>query len=101
MSPGEAARYARQILLVGVGESGQERVLAARAPVGGPGLAHEIATRYAGRAGFAKVIAGPIPSEDDAEIVRHEAPRRVFEGSRAALAVFRATVSGEEAPGRP
>lgn len=95
MRPDQAARYARQILLSGVGPEGQERVLAARASVAGEGLEHEIASRYARRAGFGEVTAGPIVIDEPS--LGHEAPRRVLAGSRAALRAFRAAaLAGSE-----
>ena len=86
------ARFARQILLGGVGRAGQARVLLASAHVGGDGFAHRVAERYALRAGFAAVLPGAIDCEALAPraVVTTEAARAVLAGSRAALAAFRA-----------
>jgi adenylyltransferase/sulfurtransferase len=96
LSPEHKARYARQILLAEIGPLGQERLLAARAAVAPPGgpstpLAHEIATRYAERAGFGSVVPGSIDHETLApdEAVRHPAAKAVLAGSRAVLAAMR------------
>lgn len=85
------ALYARQVLLTEVGREGQERVLDAAAAVAGSGLAHRVAERYAERAGFASLVAGPIDRESLAPsaIVSTAAARDVLAGARAALAEFR------------
>jgi hypothetical protein len=87
MRPDQAARYGRQILLEGVGERGQDRVLAAVAAVGGEGLGHRVASLYAQRAGFSAIVPGPLPG-DPPELMGHTAPAHVLAGSRAALAAF-------------
>ena len=89
--PAEAnARYARQILLAEVGRQGQAKVLAATACVGGQGLAHRVAVRYALRAGFAAVLPGEIATEAlaPAAIVKYGASREVLAGARVALRAF-------------
>jgi hypothetical protein len=93
MTPEQIARYARQLMLREVGREGQERVLGATAAVAGPAgsLAHEVAARYARRAGFAAVAAGSIDREAlaPAGLVESEAAREVLAGSRLALAALR------------
>lgn len=86
------ARYARQILLVEIGASGQARIGAAIAAVRSPGLAGEVAALYAERAGFAAVVAAPelapgaapIANEPPAGWVVTPAARAVLSGARAA-----------------
>lgn len=87
----DAARYLRQILLPEIGEAGQARIEAAAAPVGGGGLAHEVAARYALAAGFAAVTPSPIDVDalGPGAIVALRAPREVLAGSRAALRAIR------------
>jgi hypothetical protein len=89
------ARFGRQILLPGMGAEGQERLGRALAAVDGEGLEHEVARRYAERAG-ACVVEGPIDLEALAPVtlVNHPAARAVLAGSRAALAVMRAVARG-------
>ena len=94
MRPDEAARYARQILLEGVGVVGQERVLEATAAVGGEGLEHLVAIRYARRSGFARVTAGSVEVND--EVVRHPVAARFLAGSRAALVAFVSAAGGRD-----
>ncbi|MEQ9324897.1 MAG: hypothetical protein RIF41_37365 [Polyangiaceae bacterium] len=94
MRPADQGRYARQILLAGVGIAGQARVLSGTAAVTGEGLAHEVATLYATRAGFGELAAGEI-ALDAAAVVRHPAAAGVLAGSRAALAAFRRTAVTE------
>lgn len=97
MQAAEQARYGRQLLLSGVGEAGQRRVIAGVARVAGEGLRHEIAMRYATRAGFGTVAAGTIDVDDEAPVT-HAAAAAVLAGSRAALVAFRRTaVDGERA----
>ena len=88
-------RYLRQVILVDVGPSGQRRIAEARAAVGGEGLGHAIATRYAERAGFAEVTPGAIDSQDEDRVVATSAPAAVLAGSRAALRAILAAVRGE------
>ena len=87
----DPARYLRQVLLPEIGASGQLRLCAATARVGGEGLAHEVAARYALAAGFARVEAGPIDEAGLApiDVCTEDAPRAVLAGSRAALAELR------------
>ena len=93
MKAADQARYARQILLAGVGVAGQERVLGGVAAVAGDGLHHEVATRYASRAGFAAIAPGAIAVDEPS--VTHPATAAVLAGSRAALVAFRRAVEGE------
>ncbi|MFT3776160.1 MAG: hypothetical protein QM820_63260 [Minicystis sp.] len=84
-------RFLRQVLLPEIGEAGQRRLGASEAAVGGEGIAHEVAARYAEGAGFAAIVAGPVDVEALAPqaIVRTTAAREVLAGSRAALAEMR------------
>jgi hypothetical protein len=95
LTPEHAARFARQILLVELGLEGQERISAASAAVAGDGrLEHEVAGRYAERAGFAALAPGAIDLDALApsEIVRDASARAVLAGARAALAAMRVAV---------
>lgn len=87
----EMERFVRQVLLPEIGEAGQQRLCAAEAAVGGAGLAHEVAARYAEGAGFARVVAGAIDVEAlaPAAIVQADAARELLAGARAALAEMR------------
>ena len=85
----DRARYARHLTLAGIGEEGQEKLGRATASVPAAGLAGAVATRYAERAGFGRVEAGP-PGEGLApEFVTTQAAREVVEGSLAALEALR------------
>ena len=81
-------------MLPEIGESGQARIAGASAHVGGDGLAHEIAARYAEGAGFASVGEGAIDVDALAppSLVTSPAAREVLAGSRAALAQIRAAL---------
>lgn len=99
-------RFLRQMLLAEVGETGQARIAAAVAAVGapsnaGPTLAHDVASRYARGAGFARVEAGAVDVDALAPvaIVRVAAAREVLAGSRAALASMRAALGLADAVG--
>jgi hypothetical protein len=94
----EMERFVRQVLLPEIGEDGQRRLCAASAAVGGAGLAHEVATRYAEGAGFAAVVAGPVDEEAlaPAALVSTPAARAVLAGARAALAELRRAVAAPE-----
>jgi hypothetical protein len=87
-------RYVRQMMLPEIGEAGQRRIGAATAAVGGEGLAHEIAARYAQGAGFAAIAPGPVDVEASAPValVKDDAARAVLAGSRAALAEIRRAI---------
>lgn len=82
----EFARYVRQVLVADVGEAGQRRIQACEARVGGPTLAHEVATLYARGAGVRAVVPGEldVASLAPASCATLEA-REVLAGSRAAL----------------
>jgi len=88
------ARHLRQILLPEIGEGGQRAILAATARVASPGLAGEVAERYARGAGFGAVAAGVVDVEALApgSIVRDQHAREVLAGARAALAALRAAI---------
>jgi hypothetical protein len=93
-----AARFVRQILLPEIGEAGQRRIGAASAAVSGPGLAGEVAARYAEAAGFGAVVPGPIDLAALApEALCASAPaREVLAGARAALAAIHRAILPEE-----
>lgn len=93
-------RFARQIIVEGVGEEGQRRLAEATAPVAGSGLAHEIATSYASRAGVGSITAGPIDVALGSDFLELDAARAVVAGSRAALAVIRGAILGDAPPRR-
>jgi hypothetical protein len=87
--------YLRQVILVDVGVEGQRRIVEAAAPVGGEGLAHDVATRYAERAGFAEITPGSIDvGASDLAVVVSDAAAAVLVGSRAALRAILAAVKG-------
>jgi hypothetical protein len=82
----EFARYVRQVLVADVGEAGQRRIQACEARVGGPTLAHEVATLYARGAGVRAVLPGDL----DVAVLAPDScttpeAREVLAGSRAAL----------------
>ena len=91
-------RFVRQVLLPEIGEAGQRRLDAAAAAVGGAGLAHEVAARYAEGAGFGAVVAGAIDvaALAPADVVQNDAARELLAGSRAALAELRRAIGIEE-----
>jgi molybdopterin/thiamine biosynthesis adenylyltransferase len=93
----DLSRFVRQVLLPEIGEAGQARLGEAEAAVGGAGLAHEVAARYAEGAGFGAVVAGPIDVDALAPpaIVRTDAAREALAGARAALAEIRRAVGME------
>lgn len=97
--PEDFARYGRQILLAEIGVEGQRRLKHARAFVGGDGLAHRVAVRYAERAGFSGIEKGSVSIEALAPfpIVSFAAAREVVAGARAALEALRAAAIGEVA----
>jgi hypothetical protein len=86
-------RYARQILVAEVGETGQERLAQATVALSGAGLAHRIACAYAERAGVGKIVSGPLDETALApSFVMNPANRAVVAGARAALAAMRAVL---------
>jgi adenylyltransferase/sulfurtransferase len=93
-------RFVRQLLLPEIGASGQARLAAREAAVGGDGLAHEVASRYATGAGFGGVAAGPIDVGDlaPADLVESAAAREVLAGARAALRAMRIAVAMGPSP---
>jgi molybdopterin/thiamine biosynthesis adenylyltransferase len=86
--------YLRQILLAEIGEPGQRAILAGRAEVDGPGLAHEVARRYAHAAGFGQVVEAETPIDARLEPVDvvDPAARAVLAGARTALRAILATI---------
>jgi hypothetical protein len=91
-------RFVRQMLLAEIGESGQARFEGAVAHVAGQGLAHEIATAYATRAGLGTILPGAIDEAAWApSFLESSAARALVAGSRAALASMRAAL-GRDAP---
>lgn len=100
---GDPARYIRQVLVPEIGASGQERIEASVAAVGGrASLSHEVAELYARGAGFRAIEPGFIDVSGLAPLgeVRSLAAREVLAGSRAALAAIREAV-GVGARGAP
>jgi hypothetical protein len=102
---GDPARYIRQILVPEIGASGQERIEASVAAVGGrASLSNEVAELYARGAGFRAIEPGVIDVSGLAPLgeVRSLAAREVLAGSRAALAAIREAVGmGASGPLRP
>lgn len=98
-----SARFVRQVLLPEIGEAGQRRLGSASAAVGGEGLAHEVATRYALGAGFAEIVPGALDVDAlaPAAIVSDPSARQVLAGARAALAEMRSVTTGGNPPARP
>jgi hypothetical protein len=95
-------RYARQIIVAGVGEDGQRRLFEAEAPVAGRGLSHEVATSYATRAGVSRIVPGAIDPALAPPFLELAATRDVVAGSRAALAALRGAIDASSAgPERP
>jgi hypothetical protein len=94
-----SARFVRQVLLPEIGIEGQARIGRATAAVSGASAAHEVASLYAGGAGFGALATGPIDLDALAPraIVATPAAREVLAGSRAALAAIRAAVRSGEA----
>lgn len=91
------ARYLRQVLVSEVGEAGQRRIQASTARVGGPSLAHEVASLYARGAGAGSIVAGDIDVAALApEAITTPAAREVLSGSRAALRELLAAVRSDE-----
>src|SRR5262249_20476148 len=91
-------RFARQMIVEGVGEEGQRRLAEVTARVAGSGLAHEIATSYASRAGVGTIEPGTIDPALGSAFLELEAARAVVAGSRAALAVIRGAILGGAVP---
>ena len=88
------ARFARQILLIGVGEEGQRRIERSVARVPSRGLAGEVAGAYASRAGFRGVVDGP--GETAPAFVRAPAARDVIGGSLAVLREILAAIDTDD-----
>ena len=86
-----SARFLRQVLLPEIGEAGQRRLGEASAAVAGPGLAQQVAARYAEGAGFGSVAPGAIDVDALAPstIVKNPHAREVLAGARAALREMR------------
>ncbi|MEZ4269803.1 MAG: hypothetical protein R3F39_25880 [Myxococcota bacterium] len=59
LEPTQVARYARHLLLAGVGRAGQERLLAAGVRLLGEGLAAEEAATYLAAAGVGRLVLTP------------------------------------------
>jgi hypothetical protein len=98
MTPADRARYARQLMLPSFYHGGQSRLCESVAAVDGDGLAHDVARRYAERAGFARTDPGAIDLATAAPdtLVANDAARQVLAGSRAALAEIRRVVLAQE-----
>lgn len=59
LEPSQVARYARHLLLAGVGRAGQERLLGAAVRLAGAGLAAEEAATYLAAAGVGRLVLDP------------------------------------------
>jgi hypothetical protein len=94
----DSLRYARQMLLVEIGENGQRLLEAATADLGGVGLDHEVAEAYARRAGIGSVAQGTIEGALAPSFLENPAARAVVAGSRAALSAVRAALAPQEVP---
>ena len=96
-----SARFLRQELLPEIGERGQRRLSASSAAVGGAGLSHEVAARYALGAGFGDVTPGPLDLDAlaPAALVKSGPAREVLAGARAALAAMRRALDEGEGRG--
>lgn len=81
------------MILAEIGEGGQSRLAMTDAEVGGQGLAHEVAERYAIRGGMRSVVPGPIGENADLRFLKYDAPRAVVLGARAALRAITATIT--------
>jgi len=90
----DGERYLRQILLPEIGPAGQTLIQRGAAAVAGPGLAGEVAIRYARTAGFGVVIEGTVDLDALAptSVCSFDASRAVVAGARAALAEIRAAL---------
>lgn len=86
---GVSDRYVRQLLLAGWGPEGQARVEQADVRTGGSSFAHDIASRYAKRAGARAIV------EAEMEL-RVDAAEEVTAGARLALRELRRAM---DAPG--
>ena len=91
--------YLRQILVTEIGLEGQTRLAQGTAAVGGAGLAHEVATRYALGAGMARVVEGAIDLGAAApDFLVDPATRAVAAGARAALRAMRLALETKAVP---
>jgi len=85
--------YARQMILVEIGENGQRLLEAASADLGGVGLDHEVATAYAARAGIGNIGPGAIDGALAPSFLENSATRAMVAGSRAALSAMRTALA--------
>ena len=102
LSDEQRRRFSRQILLAEVGEAGQLAILAGSAAVAGQGpradwaLRHQLASEYAGRAGFSQLppaVEQPLEALAPAHLISQRGPAEVLAASRLALAAMVAAVS--------
>jgi hypothetical protein len=70
LDPSQVARYARHLLLAGVGRAGQERLLGATVRLAGSGLAAEEAATYLAAAGVGRLVLSPALAERLSERLR-------------------------------
>ena len=107
LEPEQRALYLRQIMLPQIGEAGQRRICSAASPVAASKdmnerlvrTAHEVATRYALRAGFQRTAPGGIVMEEEApsEWLAQPVARAFLAGARSALrAVRQAAASAQQ-----
>lgn len=98
MSPGERARFGRQMRLPEVGEAGQARLANAEVRLDAGGFARTIAVRYLERAGVRVDANERTDAERRPPIdlgVSHVAAREVAEGAMEALLAVRTTLGIE------
>lgn len=80
------------MLVAEIGDDGQAAIVDADAHVRGDGLAGEVATTYASRAGFRTVLAGVDDEPATPAFVVDPSARAVIDGSLSALAALRRVV---------
>ena len=95
----QSLRYARQLLLVEIGENGQRLLEAASADLGGGGLDHEVAVAYATRAGIGNIGSGAIDGTLAPSFLENSAARAMVAGSRAALSAMRTALAAPRREG--
>lgn len=92
-------RYQRQIVLREVGYEGQARLSASTAKVPGAGLAGEVASLYARRAGFGDVVETRSEAPRAPDWVTSPEAAAVVSGSLAALEAFAKAVLDDRSGG--
>lgn len=92
LSPLEAARFARQIMLDDVGLSGQRALVSGTARVAGDALAE----LYVARAGVGNLAPRGVDEDVPVAIVREPAAQATLASARAALAEIRRILAEDE-----